>query len=78
VWFEPGDMKYVILNLLRDKPMHGYEVMKALEDAQADREVLDYLRRMGAACFFPIYPNMPHIGVLGYYEVIRSSKSSLV
>jgi len=32
VWFESGDMKYVILQLLRDKPMHGYEVMKALEE----------------------------------------------
>lgn len=30
-WFEAGDMKYVILKLLREKPMHGYEVMKALE-----------------------------------------------
>lgn len=30
--FGPGDMKYVILKLLRDKPMHGYEVMKALEE----------------------------------------------
>jgi len=25
-------MKYVILKLIKDKPMHGYEVMKALED----------------------------------------------
>ena len=31
-WFEPGDMKYVILQLLKDKPMHGYEVMKDLEE----------------------------------------------
>jgi DNA-binding PadR family transcriptional regulator len=31
-WFEPGDMKYVILKLLREKPMHGYEVMKELEE----------------------------------------------
>jgi DNA-binding PadR family transcriptional regulator len=31
-WFESGDMKYVILKVLRDKPMHGYEVMKALEE----------------------------------------------
>ena len=31
-WFESGDMKYVILQMLRDKPMHGYEVMKALEE----------------------------------------------
>ncbi len=31
-WFEAGDMKYVILKLLRDKPRHGYEVMKELEE----------------------------------------------
>jgi DNA-binding PadR family transcriptional regulator len=31
-WFESGDMKYVILKVLRDKPRHGYEVMKELED----------------------------------------------
>ncbi len=31
-WFEAGDMKYVILKLLKEKPMHGYEVMKALEE----------------------------------------------
>jgi len=31
-WFEAGDMKYVILELVRDKPRHGYEVMKALEE----------------------------------------------
>jgi DNA-binding PadR family transcriptional regulator len=31
-WFDAGDMKYVILRLLRDKPRHGYEVMKQLEE----------------------------------------------
>lgn len=31
-WFEAGDMKYVILKLLRDKPRHGYEIMKDLEE----------------------------------------------
>src|SRR6266508_801741 len=31
-WFESGDMKYVILKLLNEKPRHGYEVMKELED----------------------------------------------
>ena len=30
--FGAGDMKYVILKLLRDKPRHGYEVMKELEE----------------------------------------------
>lgn len=31
-WFDSGDMKYVILKMLRERPMHGYEVMKALEE----------------------------------------------
>ncbi len=31
-WFGAGDMKYVILKLVRDKPRHGYEVMKELEE----------------------------------------------
>ena len=31
-WFGSGDMKYVILKLLNERPMHGYEVMKALEE----------------------------------------------
>jgi DNA-binding PadR family transcriptional regulator len=31
-WFNSGDMKYVILKLLKDKPRHGYEVMKELEE----------------------------------------------
>jgi len=30
--FYSGDIKYVILKVLSDKPMHGYEVMKALEE----------------------------------------------
>ena len=31
-WFEKGDLKYVILDLLKDKPAHGYEIIHALED----------------------------------------------
>jgi DNA-binding PadR family transcriptional regulator len=30
--FDRGDLKYVILDLLRERPMHGYEVMRALEE----------------------------------------------
>lgn len=29
--FERGDLKFVILRLISEKPMHGYEVMQALE-----------------------------------------------
>jgi len=31
--FEKGDLKYVILNLLKDKPSHGYEIIRAMEDS---------------------------------------------
>jgi DNA-binding PadR family transcriptional regulator len=31
-FFEKGDLKYVILDLLKDKPSHGYEIIRALED----------------------------------------------
>ena len=31
--FEKGDLKYVILDLLKDKPSHGYEIMRALEES---------------------------------------------
>lgn len=30
--FRRGDLKYMVLGLLEEKPMHGYEVMQRLED----------------------------------------------
>lgn len=30
--FEKGDLKYVILDLLKDKPSHGYEIIRAMEE----------------------------------------------
>ncbi len=30
--FERGDLKYVILDLLKEKPRHGYEIIRALEE----------------------------------------------
>src|SRR5262245_4036645 len=30
--FEQGDLKYVILRLLAEKPRHGYEIIKELEE----------------------------------------------
>ncbi len=30
--FHKGDLKYVILDLLRDKPRHGYDVIRELEE----------------------------------------------
>ena len=31
-FFDRGDLKYVILDLLKDQPRHGYDVIRALED----------------------------------------------
>jgi DNA-binding PadR family transcriptional regulator len=31
-FFGRGDMKYVLLELLQERPMHGYEMIKALEE----------------------------------------------
>jgi DNA-binding PadR family transcriptional regulator len=31
-FFARGDLKYVILDLLKDRPMHGYEVLRGLQD----------------------------------------------
>jgi DNA-binding PadR family transcriptional regulator len=30
--FEQGDLRFVILSLLEEKPRHGYEIIKALEE----------------------------------------------
>jgi DNA-binding PadR family transcriptional regulator len=30
--FQKGDLKYVILNLMKEKPRHGYEIIRELED----------------------------------------------
>jgi DNA-binding PadR family transcriptional regulator len=30
--FEQGDLRYVVLRLLEEKPRHGYEIIKALEE----------------------------------------------
>jgi DNA-binding PadR family transcriptional regulator len=55
--FEQGDLKYVILRLLEEKPRHGYEVIKELED------------RFGGA-YSPspgtVYPTLTMLEDLGY------------
>ena len=33
--FESGDLKLVILRLLREQPRHGYDIIKALEERMA-------------------------------------------
>jgi DNA-binding PadR family transcriptional regulator len=58
--FEQGDLKYVILRLLEEKPRHGYEIIKELED------------RFGGA-YSPspgtVYPTLTMLEDLGYAKV---------
>ena len=58
--FEQGDLKYVILQLLHEKPRHGYEIIKELED------------RFGGA-YSPspgtVYPTLTMLEDLGYAKV---------
>ena len=55
--FEQGDLKYVILRLLAEKPRHGYEIIKELEE-----------RFSGAYSPSPgtVYPTLTMLEDLGY------------
>ena len=57
--FESGEIKFVILRLLKEKPRHGYEVMKALEE------------KMGG-CYTPsagtVYPTLQLLEDEGYVK----------
>jgi len=61
-WFESGEMRLVILRLIREKPRHGYEVIKALEE------------RMGG-CYTPsagsVYPTLQMLEDQGYVRVVE-------
>jgi DNA-binding PadR family transcriptional regulator len=60
--FEQGDIKYVILRLLEEKPRHGYEIIKELED------------RFGGA-YSPspgtVYPTLTMLEDLGYAKAAQ-------
>ncbi len=58
--FDQGDLKYVILKLLEEKPRHGYEIIKEIED-----------RAGGAYSPSPgtVYPTLTMLEDLGYARV---------
>ncbi len=55
--FEQGDLKYVILQLIDEKPRHGYDIIKALEE-----------RSHGAYSPSPgtVYPTLTMLEEMGY------------
>jgi len=58
--FERGDLKYVILDFLKAKPAHGYEIMRALEE-----------RFHGLYAPSPgvVYPTLQYLEDLSYLSV---------
>ena len=55
--FEQGDLKYVILSLLSEKPRHGYEIIKALEEKSGGA----YSPSPGT-----VYPTLTMLEEMGY------------
>ena len=61
--FESGEVKYVILRLLKEKPRHGYEIIKELEERSGGR----YAPSPGI-----VYPTLTMLEEMGY-EIGRAS-----
>jgi DNA-binding PadR family transcriptional regulator len=60
--FERGELKYVILEQLKDKPAHGYELIRALEDRFGGF----YAPSPGA-----IYPTLQMLEDMGYVTSVQ-------
>ena len=59
--FEQGDLKYVILRLLEEKPRHGYEIIKDLESRFGG----SYAPSPGT-----VYPTLTMLEDIGYARVV--------
>jgi DNA-binding PadR family transcriptional regulator len=60
--FERGDLKYVILEQLKEKPAHGYELIRALEERFGGF----YAPSPGA-----IYPTLQMLEDMGYVSSVQ-------
>lgn len=67
--FEQGDLRYVVLRLLDEKPRHGYEIIKALEEKFGGA----YAPSPGA-----VYPTLQLLEDLGYARVVPGDEGKKV
>ena len=58
--FQKGDLKYVILDLIKDKPRYGYEIIRALEESSHGF----YTPSPGA-----VYPTLQMLEEMGYASI---------
>src|SRR5437762_4232075 len=61
--FESGEVKFVILRLLREKPRHGYEIIKALEERMGGH----YTPSAGT-----VYPTLQLLEDQGYVRAVET------
>lgn len=61
--FERGDLKFMVLRILSQEPMHGYDVMKALEKESAGM----YRPSPGS-----VYPTLQMLQDEGYLSVVEA------
>lgn len=61
--FESGEVKFVILRLLREKPRHGYDIMKALEERMGGH----YTPSPGT-----VYPTLQLLEDQGYVRAVET------
>ena len=67
--FEQGDLRYVVLRLLEEKPRHGYEIIKALEEKFGGA----YAPSPGT-----VYPTLQLLEDLGYAKVVEGNEGKKV
>ena len=60
--FNKGDLKYIILDLIKDKPRYGYEIIRSLEE----RSHGFYSPSAGA-----VYPTLQMLEEMGYVTAVE-------
>jgi DNA-binding PadR family transcriptional regulator len=60
--FQKGDLKYVILDLIKEKPRHGYEIIRELEEASYGF----YTPSPGT-----VYPTLQMLEEMGYATAVE-------
>jgi len=63
-FFEQGDLRLVMLDLLQSRPRHGYEIIKAIEDLSGG----DYVPSPGV-----VYPTLTLLEEIGHATVTQDS-----
>lgn len=66
--FDAGAMRYVVLQLIADKPRHGYEIIKELETLTGG----SYSPSPGA-----IYPLLSMMADMGHVDIVKDGNKKL-